>query len=331
MENRKIYTLIEAYFQEKNRAWLHADFEKLMRYHTNIETDLHLREITAYHKLSQERGVKTKKVSTDVSVLSSTWDDTNEQATVHVKERLQWIYRDGLEYEDEERVYEHVLHIQPHYFNHPIIHCSTVLESNTHQQTAESNSFTYDPSNFAIDLDSYDDAWYTSGLRDYYNRIQAMKYAETWWDRYNPAYRKFEVDCTNFVSQCVRAGNAPMVHVGNRAKGWWYRHKGGANDSWSYSWAVAHSLRLFLAGKGRWHGEIVADPTQLKVGDVICYDWEGDGRWTHNTIVVAFDRFNRPLVNAHTVNSRMRYWEYKDSHAYTSNTKYLFFRIPDTF
>ena len=36
-----------------------------------------------------------------------------------------------------------------------------------------------------------------------------------------------------------------------------------------------------------------------------------------------------PLVNAHTFNSRMRYWNYEDSTAYTPNMKYRFFTIVD--
>lgn len=65
------------------------------------------------------------------------------------------------------------------------------------------------------------------------------------------------------------------------------------------------------------------------MGDVICYDFEGDGRWNHTTIVVAKDADGMPLVNANTYNSRMRYWAYEDSTAYTPNMKYAFFHITD--
>ncbi|WP_245183599.1 amidase domain-containing protein [Lentibacillus salicampi] len=46
------------------------------------------------------------------------------------------------------------------------------------------------------------------------------------------------MDCTNYVSQCMRAGGAP-----DRGSGWWYQE-----DNWSYSWAVAHSMRWYLSG-----------------------------------------------------------------------------------
>ncbi|MFP3361624.1 amidase domain-containing protein, partial [Planococcus sp. SIMBA_143] len=74
-------------------------------------------------------------------------------------------------------------------------------------------------------------------------------------------------------------------------------------------------------------GRLVDDRKELKLGDVICYDFEGDGRFDHTTIVTGKDAAGEPLVNAHTFNSRMRYWKYEDSTAYTPNMKYRFFTI----
>ncbi|WP_047979830.1 amidase domain-containing protein [Ornithinibacillus contaminans] len=160
-------------------------------------------------------------------------------------------------------------------------------------------------------------------MRFSYDRLAAVQYAERWWNSYNPAYRTFEVDCTNYVSQCLRAGGAPMRGTPNRNQGWWYQQ-----DNWSYSWAVAHSLRWFLSGSTHGlKGTEVDSPEELSLGDIICYDFEGDGRWNHNTIVVAKDIDGMPLVNAHTQNSRLRYWSYEDSSAWTPNIAYKFFRI----
>jgi hypothetical protein len=157
-----------------------------------------------------------------------------------------------------------------------------------------------------------------------YNRLKAVQYAERWWNDYNPAYKKFEVDCTNFISQCMRAGGAPMRGMPNRSKGWWM------GKTWSYSWSVANSLRWYLtSSKVGLRAKEVKSPGELLLGDVICYDFEGDGRYNHNTIVTAKDAYGMPLVNAHTTNSRMRYWAYEDSTAYTPNIKYKFFSIVD--
>lgn len=158
-----------------------------------------------------------------------------------------------------------------------------------------------------------------------YDRIKAVKYAETWWNSYHPSFPKFTVDCTNFVSQCLYAGGIPMTGYPNRQKGWWMKNK-----SWSYSWAVAHAFRWYLSGEHPGIKTIeVSTPDQLMAGDVICYDFEGDGRFNHSTIVVAKDKQGMPLVNAHTTNSRMRYWSYEDSSAYTPNIQYKFFHIVD--
>ncbi|WLR51285.1 amidase domain-containing protein [Bacillus tianshenii] len=156
-----------------------------------------------------------------------------------------------------------------------------------------------------------------------YDRRAAVQYAEKWWNGRNPAYRTFDVDCTNFISQCLRAGGAPMTGYPNRGRGWWY-----SGNSWSYSWAVAHSLRWYLSGaKQGLQAKEMSSARDLVLGDVICYDFEGDGKWDHNTIVVAKDANDEPLVNAHTNDSRMRYWKYEDSAAWTPNIKYKYFHI----
>ncbi|NOU91447.1 hypothetical protein GC102_37840 [Paenibacillus sp. LMG 31460] len=163
-----------------------------------------------------------------------------------------------------------------------------------------------------------------------YNRAKAAHYAETWWQTPNPKYEEFEVDCTNFVSQCLFAGGAPMDYTGKRDLGWWYAGKRGNQELWSFSWAVANSLQTFLSHSRRGlQGHAVDDPSELQMGDTISYDWDGDGRYQHNTIVIGKDANGMPLVNAHTYNSRNRYWAYKDSPAWTERTKYVFVRVAD--
>jgi hypothetical protein len=162
-------------------------------------------------------------------------------------------------------------------------------------------------------------------LRFKYSRMEAVRYAEQYWNSYNPQFKKFEVNCTNYISQCLYAGGAPMVGYPKKSGGWWMR-----NNDWSYTWAVAHALRWYLPNaKQGLKAKEVSKATDLKPGDVICYDFEGDGRFDHNTIVVAKDENGEPLVNANTYNSRMRYWKYEDSTAYTPNIKYKFFHIQD--
>ncbi|ANS76937.1 hypothetical protein AWM70_22075 [Paenibacillus yonginensis] len=165
-----------------------------------------------------------------------------------------------------------------------------------------------------------------------YRREDAVKYADDWWDGFNPEFAGFEVDCTNYISQCLFAGGAPINYTGKRESGWWYKGYVGSQESWSYSWAVAGSLERYLSTSRSALRAISVDrPEQLELGDVIIYDWDGDGAYQHSTIVTAFDAGGMPLVNAHTVSSRHRYWDYKDSYAWTEKTKYRFFHIADRF
>lgn len=159
-----------------------------------------------------------------------------------------------------------------------------------------------------------------------YDREAAVRYANQWWNDYNPAYPKFANDCTNYVSQCLRAGGAPMWGQFHREEGWWV-----GEGTWSLSWSTAHSFRWYLAGsyKGL-TASIVSSPAQLEPGDVIVYDFENDGRFDHAAIVTAKDG-NMPLVNAHTYNVRERTWDYKDSYASTPDARYIFFKINDQF
>lgn len=168
--------------------------------------------------------------------------------------------------------------------------------------------------------------------RTQYRRDLAVRYAESWWNGYHPQFRSFAADCTNFVSQCLLAGGAPMTHVGQRDKGWWYQGSGGAADTWSYSWAVAHSLRWYLAtSKTGLRAVEKHSASQLEPGDVICYDFDGDGRWQHNAVVAGFDPQGEPLVNAHTAPVRHKHWSYRHSYAWTERIQYKFFHIVDQF
>ena len=165
-----------------------------------------------------------------------------------------------------------------------------------------------------------------------YDRRKAKQYADTWWNGANPEYVHMGVDCTNFVSQCLFAGGAPMNYTGKRESGWWYRGLVDKREQWSFSWSVAHSLQSYLTqSRTGLRAQAVSSPLELTVGDVIQYDWEGDGRYSHSAIVTAEDAAGMPLVNAHTTDCRRRYWDYRDSYAWTPNTRYRFLRIVDHF
>ena len=142
-----------------------------------------------------------------------------------------------------------------------------------------------------------------------YNREAAVAYAQKWWNSYNPRFPMFDVDCTNYISQCLFAGGAPMRGQPNRERGWWL-----SSETWSLSWSTPHSLRWYLAGSTKGlQATQVNSPDQLMPGDLIFYDFQGDGRYDHSTIVTSVQN-GVPYVNAHT-----------------PRTKYIFFHIKDKF
>lgn len=159
-----------------------------------------------------------------------------------------------------------------------------------------------------------------------YNRQAAVEYANKWWNAYNPNYPHFDNDCANYVSQCLRAGGAPLWGAPNRELGWWI-----GEGAWSFSWSTAHSLRWYLAGSTKGlTATIVHSPAELDIGDVIIYDFENDGRFDHSAIVTK-KIGDQPFVNAHTYNVKERTWDYRDSPASTVKIRYIFFKINDEF
>lgn len=158
-----------------------------------------------------------------------------------------------------------------------------------------------------------------------YDRESAVRYAEKWWNKRNPAFPAFAVDCTNYVSQCLLAGGAPMRGgYADRKNGWWV---GGG--TWSFSWSVTHSLRWYLEGSKKGLKAVrKASAADLLPGDVIIYDFNGDGRMDHAAFVVSRQN-GVPLVNAHTADSYHRHWSYTTSPAHTDGIRYYFFHIDE--
>lgn len=170
-----------------------------------------------------------------------------------------------------------------------------------------------------------------------YRRNYAVAYARRWWYRHNPNYLYFRGnDCTNFVSQCVFAGGSPLVYHANPTYNWWYKGSGKQTDRWSLSWTTAHSFYWFLATSAERGVGLQARPVSrakdLKIGDLISYDWQNDGRWDHTAIVVAHNRSGEPLVSFHTPSSWQKHWRYTTSRRYDRNkTVYRFWHILDRF
>jgi hypothetical protein len=147
-----------------------------------------------------------------------------------------------------------------------------------------------------------------------YSGEDAVRYAVTYALHPNKSYRYLAYhgdgggDCSNFISQCLKAGGAPMVYSGPRP--WWYNNRGTPDirdDTWSVSWSVANSLYWCLKTRGRLKlpglkGIEVNDMDSLERGDLIQYE-DVNSIIYHSVIITNFgyDRGVRiPLVSQHS-------------------------------
>lgn len=172
------------------------------------------------------------------------------------------------------------------------------------------------------------DSQFNSNYRqNAYNRQSAVQYALTYALKPNPAYRYFPLvndtsgDCANFVSQCLYAGNAPMIFSGNNQ---WFYNKNSTtstkDDTWSLSWTIAHSLYWYLKINSKKNntgikGLEVQGTNNLNLGDLAFYE-DYKGVIFHSAIITAFS--NVPLVSQHTYAALnipyYKSWGYKKVH-----------------
>nr|WP_246582931.1 amidase domain-containing protein [Clostridium simiarum] len=142
-----------------------------------------------------------------------------------------------------------------------------------------------------------------------YSRLAATKYAITYALKPNPKYRYFPLvddkggDCANFLSQCLFAGGAPMDF--NTARPWWYKSYNGniMKDTWSISWAVAHSLYYYLKVSESINspgvkGLEVYNKKDLELGDLIFFE-NNKGTIFHSAIITSF-LGREPLISQHS-------------------------------
>lgn len=183
-----------------------------------------------------------------------------------------------------------------------------------------------------------------------YDGAAAAAYADTYWQNYNPAWPSFANnggDCTNFVSQALYAGGIAMrlspPYSGNAA---WYMLQ-NRKHRWSYAlpWINAQDQSIFalqhLPGVTQVASDYAVSPGQAVAdnatqGDIVLYDWNNDGVFDHEAIVVASDGSNPDgttnwdLVDAHTNNRYHAYWTLAQYNATWSTTRIVVLHIPPT-
>ncbi|RLV10034.1 hypothetical protein CTZ27_01970 [Streptomyces griseocarneus] len=129
-------------------------------------------------------------------------------------------------------------------------------------------------------------------------------YAEKYWKNYNPAYRSHPLgtggDCTNFVSQALKAGgwkHAPGK-AGDYTK-WWY-----GSDTESDSWTGVNEWSWFAQNTKR--VKPLKYAYQMEVGDVLQADFDRDGSKDHTMLVTYRDALGTPYLTYHSFDTYRR-------------------------
>ncbi len=142
----------------------------------------------------------------------------------------------------------------------------------------------------------------TGGAYDY----KAMAaYAEKHWRDYNPDYPSFDGqgaggDCTNFVSQALKAGGWKHVpgYVYDYTR--WF----GNADIQSHSFIGVNEWSWFALNSER--ATSLANVYQLDVGDVLQVDFDRDGSKDHTMIVTYRSARGVPYLSYHSTNTHRR-------------------------
>lgn len=133
-----------------------------------------------------------------------------------------------------------------------------------------------------------------------FKKARAVKYAKKYANiekRRNPKFPSFGAnDCTNFMSQVLRAGKMKFMRNFEKGQGsWWIRKKKGIihippNSAWEYtrSWSLAHVLVNHLWEYGKTNRMLsnqsimsANNGPNWRVGDIIAYKWGGSSEYGH--------------------------------------------------
>lgn len=168
-----------------------------------------------------------------------------------------------------------------------------------------------------------------------YSRDGAYNWASTYWRNYSRAFVNLGDqageggDCTNFVSQCLRAGGAQNDKTGSYQ--WYYDNKGTSkttDDSYPWTWSTAKGLNYILLGNYRnsEYGpkgieKIINSDAEysstigefIKYGDIIQYEWSKTSNLKHSAVIVdmvynsAKERYE-PVISTHTIDAWYLPW-----------------------
>jgi len=189
----------------------------------------------------------------------------------------------------------------------------------------------------------------SAGSAQAYDRSAAASYADTYWNsRPYPQYPGFDDDCTNFVSQALHAGgikfrNAPYTWSGSNSATAYWAAMGGAAEYWTTTWSVAKTNATFTNGLYNSKMTVVPANSQgsqapvgyRQLGDVVYYDWDGDGAINHASMITvnggtsSDNSGTGTLVDQHTTDRRHTLWNLVKWNQQVATTTYYVVSVAD--
>jgi hypothetical protein len=160
-----------------------------------------------------------------------------------------------------------------------------------------------------------------------YDYKAAARYARFWHDKRNSDYRAFGFDCTNFISQALKAGGMRFIRTGgfndptpslddflrqyHKGHGsWWSANINGADDfSWTRSFTVTQSSydRLNDFGIARF---VASD--RVRRGDLVYYKLSGLDRPLSHAAIVSRVTRRGVYVAQHTRDYERRFADVRE-------------------
>jgi len=174
-----------------------------------------------------------------------------------------------------------------------------------------------------------------------YNRWAAANYAKSNWNSNVPGSNYFgSNDCTNFVSNCLKAGGWPEVYepwtywqhlIFRKKPDAWYA------NSWthwySYTWGGANNFGKYVgiySGRG-YTRSLSYTPwyRYFKIGDIVQIDYNKDGVWDH-TMIITDITHNDMYVTYHWASSKYVSLNYLKDNKYP-NARFMGYNLKDRF
>jgi hypothetical protein len=157
-------------------------------------------------------------------------------------------------------------------------------------------------------------------VRASYDYSDMAKYAEKHWKNYNSSYRKFNDvggDCTNFISQALRAGGWKNDTGWYKSyKNWWYN-----SSNQTTSWVNVNYWASFALHSDRAYN--LDNVYKLGIGDILQMDFTGNRSKDHS-MITTYRSGGVPYLTYHSTNTYRK--SVRSIVAQYPNAKYYAFR-----